>query len=148
MARSYRSAAIPAAVERVWPVVRDFDGLPLWHPAIASSEIEDARPAAEVGCVRHLTLAGGGTIRERLLLLDDPGRSVAYEILEGPFPIRAYRSVIRAAPITATGATFVEWYADYDPETAGPEAERQLDETFGDTVYAPGLRGLQQHFEQ
>jgi hypothetical protein len=148
MARSYRSALIPAPAERVWPVVRDFDGLPRWHPAIASSEIEDARAAGEVGCVRHLSLPDGATIRERLLLLDDPGRSLAYEILDGPFPIRSYRSVIRVAPITATDETFVEWYADYDPETAGAEAERKLDETFGGTVYEPGLRGLRQHFEQ
>ncbi len=148
MARSYRSAVIPAPVERVWSVVRDFDGMPLWHPAIASSEIEDARPAAEVGCVRHLSLPDGATIRERLVALDEPGRSCTYEILDGPFPIRSYRAVIRVAPITGSGETFVEWYGDYDPETAGPEAERQLEETFGDTVYAPGLSGLRKHFEQ
>lgn len=148
MVRCYRSAVIPASVEQVWSRLRDFDGMPSWHPGIASSEIEDGRGADEVGCVRRLSTPDGGVIRERLIVLDDVDRRLSYEIVEGPFPIRAYRSVVRAAPITDSGSTFVEWSADYDPETAGPEAEATLDETFGDTVYAAGLRGLRQQLER
>lgn len=157
MVRSYRSAVIPASVEQVWASLRDFDGLPVWHPGIASSEIEDGRRAGEVGCVRRLVTGDGDVIRERLMALDDVERSVEYEILAGPFPIRNYRAVMRAAPITDRGSAlverafvewaFVEWYADYDPETAGADAETDLEETFGDGVFARGLRGLRQRFE-
>ena len=49
MARSYASAVIPAPAEQVWELVREFNGLPDWHPAIASSEIEGGRSAGEVG---------------------------------------------------------------------------------------------------
>lgn len=143
MAKSYASAVIEAPAERVWEVVRDFDGLPRWHPAIASSEIEGGGPADAVGCVRRLTLGDGGTVRERLVVLDDTDRRYTYDIVEGPFPIRSYRSTIRVAPVTATGHAFVEWWAHYDAEAAD---EPNLDRTFADGVYATGLTGLREHF--
>src|SRR5690242_17161241 len=40
MAKVYRSAVIEAPVQAVWDYVRDFNALPKWHPAIATSEIE------------------------------------------------------------------------------------------------------------
>ncbi len=142
MTQSYASTVIAAGAERVWEVVRDFDGLPTWHPGIASSEIEEGRGAAEVGCVRHLTLPDGSSVRERLLTLDDVGRSYTYEILRGPFSVRRYRATIRVAPVTETGRAFVEWYAHYDAEAAD---EAELDETFASGVFASGLRGLSEY---
>ena len=52
MAKAYASAVIDAPVETVWSFVRDFNGLPNWHPAIVRSEIEDGRDADSVGCIR------------------------------------------------------------------------------------------------
>lgn len=139
MARSYASSVIEAPVERVWEVVREFDGLPDWHPALASSEIEGARPGAEVGCIRRLTMPDGTVVRERLAALDDIARSYSYEMLEGPFPIRRYVATIRVMPMTDSGNTFVEWYADFDADAA---AESDLDATFSKDVFAAGLKGL------
>lgn len=139
MAKSYASAVIAATAEQVWQVVRDFNGLPEWHPAIASSEIEGNGSSAEVGCVRHLTLGDGGAVRERLTVLDDLDRSYTYEILEGPFPVRSYLATIRVAAITDTGTAFVEWYAHYDADAAD---ESELDRTFSAGVFATGLQGL------
>jgi len=45
MIKVYRSAIINAPVDKVWKLVRDFNGLPKWHPAIATSEIEGGLPA-------------------------------------------------------------------------------------------------------
>ncbi len=143
MAKSYASAVVPASAEQVWRVVRDFVGLTAWHPAISSGAIEDAKSAAEVGCIRALTLADGGTVREQLAVLDDVDRSYTYDILEGPFPVRSYRSTIRVLPITDTGQAFVEWYSHYDAESA---VEWELDKTFAQGVYGTGLEGLRRHF--
>ena len=66
MARTYRSAVIHAPIETVWDEVRDFNGLPIWHPAIASSEIEQDRSSDSVGCVRKFRLQDGALLRERL----------------------------------------------------------------------------------
>lgn len=143
MAKSYASAVVAAPVEQVWRTVRDFDGLPRWHPGIASSEIEEARSAAEVGCVRHLTMHGGGSVREQLRVLDDADRYYTYAILESPFRVRSYLATIRVCPVTSADHAFVEWYAHYDADAAD---EPELDKTFTDGVFASGLQGLSRSF--
>lgn len=141
MAKTYRSAVIPASADAVWAVVRNFDGLPGWHPGITSGEMESGT-AGEVGSVRKLQ-AGGGTIRERLVVLDDTDRSYTYDILESPFPVRYYRSTIRVAPVTDSGQAFVEWQSFYDTDSGEEEG---LEQTFGQGVYETGLNGLRSHF--
>lgn len=144
MAKSYRSAVVPASADAVWAVVRNFDGLPGWHPGIASSELDSGASAAEVGCVRKLAVAGGGgTIREKLVDLDDTDRSYTYDILESPFPIRYYRSTIRVAPVTGSGHAFVEWQSHWDADASD---EQELHKTFGEGVYETGLNGLRSYF--
>lgn len=139
----YASAVIPADATAVWQVVRDFDGLPSWHPDIAASELEGGLRAAEIGAVRQLTLADGGTVTERLVAFDDTARSYTYEFVASPFPVRSYRSTIRVAPVTNSGHSFVEWWAVYDADAAD---EAELTATFADGVYATGLSGLTKHF--
>jgi hypothetical protein len=100
MVKSFVSSVIPTSVDEVWRLVRDFGGVSMWHPGIASSEIEEDRPDAEVGCVRRLVLPGGATMREQLVALDDVERSSVHRCLEGPFAARNYQSTIRVAPVT------------------------------------------------
>lgn len=139
MALAYASAVIDAESGEVWGLVRDFGGLPGWHPAIATSEIEGAA-APSVGAVRRLTTPDGGVIRERLVGLDDAARSYTYEIIESPFAVRSYRATIRLLPITATGGTFAEWYAHFDAEASD---EPELTSNFEEGVFAAGLAALQ-----
>ena len=112
-------------------------------PAIADSAL-DSGTAAEVGAVRRLTLGGdGGVVVERLLALDDVDRSYTYEILESPFAVRRYVATVRVAPITDSGQTFAEWWAEYDAEGAD---ESGLDEFFSGAVYGDGLAALRERF--
>ena len=60
------SSVIDAPVEKVWARIRDFNGLPGWHPRMTESRIEDGKPATEIGCVRNFKVTSGATIRERL----------------------------------------------------------------------------------
>ncbi|MFC5997092.1 SRPBCC family protein [Pseudonocardia hispaniensis] len=142
MPRPYASAVIPASADQVWELVRDFDGLPGWHPAIASSELTSGA-AAEVGAIRKLTLGDGAVVVERLVILDDADRRYTYEFVENPFDVRRYVSTIRVAPVTDTGQAFVEWWSEYDADGA---AEAQLTELFAGNVYAAGLTALQKRF--
>ena len=88
MANVYRSAVIDAPADKVWALVRDFNGLPKWHPAIGKSEIEGGLPGDCVGCVRRFTLKkDGGLLREKLLTLSDSGRTLTYNILVSPMPV-------------------------------------------------------------
>lgn len=143
MPKPYASGVVPAPADKVWEVVRDFNGLPNWHPAPSASEIEGGQDAATVGCIRKLTLPDGGVVRERLVTLDDTDRSYTYDILESPFPVRSYRSTIRVAPLTATGESFVEWWSIYD---ADGDQEEQLSQTFANGIYGSGIEALAKYF--
>ncbi|WP_433031717.1 SRPBCC family protein [Actinomycetospora sp. CA-053990] len=133
------TAIIPADVDTVWRVVRDFDGLPAWVPAIEASEIEGDLRGDQVGAVRRLTLGDGGTVRERLVALDDRERRLTYAILDSPFPVEDYRSTIRVFPVTTTGESFVVWGVVFDCHLAESE---QLCTLFGRDVFGAGLNGL------
>ncbi|HYZ22591.1 MAG TPA: SRPBCC family protein, partial [Rhodopila sp.] len=83
MVRIYVSDVIDAPIGRVWALLRDFNGLPTYHPSLfPRSEIEGGKPADAVGCVRSFYAADGGHLREELLSLSDRDHSCAYRILE------------------------------------------------------------------
>jgi hypothetical protein len=143
MPRPYASTVVPAPVDQVWDLVRDYNGLHVWHPAIEASSL-DSGTAAEVGAIRRLTLAGGGgVVVERLLSLDDVGRQYTYEILESPFAVRRYVSTLGLAPVSSAGETFAQWWAEYDAEGAD---EAELTAFFSGAVFADGLAALRQRF--
>lgn len=142
MPRAYASGVVPASADAVWSHIRDFNSLPDWHPAITASELTSGA-GAEVGAVRRLTLGDGGIVVERLLVLDDPDRSVTYEFVENPFGARRYTATLRVAPVTATGEAFIEWWAEFDAEAAD---EKRLTDFFADAVYGGGIAALGELF--
>jgi uncharacterized protein YndB with AHSA1/START domain len=119
----YVSSVLGAPIEQVWSLLRDFDGLPRWHPAIAKSRIEAGRDAAAVGCVRALTLKSGEGVREQLLELSDEHKRVIYNILDSDVGLLNYVSVMTLFPVTDRNETFVSWSADFTT-IAGLEAEK------------------------
>jgi len=141
MPQPYRSLVIAAPIDQVWPVVRPFNGLPAWHPVIASSTLETGEEG-QVGAVRRLVTGDGGVITERLLSLDDESHHLTYTIIKSPFAVRRYVSTIRLAPVTETDGTFIEWFAEFDSEAAD---EAELMSLFGDGVFGAGLSALREH---
>jgi hypothetical protein len=141
MPRPYTSVVISAPIDKVWSTVRDFGALSAWHPVIASSSL-DSGADGEVGAVRRLTTGDGGVIVERLLTIDDDGHTLTYTILESPFAVRRYVSTMHLSPVTESGDTFVEWFAEFDAEAAD---EADLMTLFGDGVFGAGLTALRTH---
>jgi hypothetical protein len=142
MPKPYASAVLPVSADVAWGYLRDFGNIADWHPGIASGELEHGT-GDQVGAVRRLSGPGGEVFRERLVALDDGERSYTYDLFEGPFPVRSYRSTLRVTPVTDTGLAFAEWYARYDAD-AGDEA--WLTKTFARSVFATGLTALQERF--
>jgi hypothetical protein len=140
MPRPYASGVVAAPADKVWAQVRAYDDLPAFLPAIGHSEIVEGVDG-QVGAVRRLTLASGGDpFDERLLHLDDADRSLTYTFTgANPFGVRRYVSTIRVSPVTDTGESFVEWWAEYDAD-AGEEEE--LNRVFAQDVYGGGIAGL------
>jgi hypothetical protein len=143
MIKIYVSSVIDASADTVWSRVRDFNALPVWHPGIADSRIENNQPSDRVGCVRHFHTKDGGMIRERLLGLSDYDFSCMYEILESPMGVSNYVATLKLTPVTDGGRTFAEWSAEFDcPE--GREGE--LSQGIGQGVFQAGFDALKRHY--
>lgn len=145
MALVYASSVIAAPAARVWETIRDFNGMPNWHPAIAESRIEAGAPADQVGCVRAFRLRDGGFIRERLLALSDYDFSCSYAILESPMGVENYIATLKLTPITDGDRTFAEWSAEFD---CAPEREAELVALIGTSVFQGGFDALKSRFGQ
>jgi uncharacterized protein YndB with AHSA1/START domain len=139
MPRVYVSSVIDAPAAKVWERIRDFNGLPRWHPRIRDSRIENGEPADRVGCVRDFHLQNGDRIRERLLGLSDYDMFCTYSILESPMPLTDYVATLRLTPVTEGDRTFAEWTAEF--ECAPAEAEA-LVTGIGDNVFQAGFSAL------
>ena len=143
MARVYVSSVINAPAARVWERVRDFNGMPRWHPAIRESRIENGEPSDKVGCVRDFYLQNGDRLREKLLGLSDYDMFCTYSILESPMPLENYIATLRLTPITDGDRTFAEWTAEFD---CAPEAADDLVSGIGGNVFQGGFESLKRHF--
>ena len=143
MIRIYVSSVIDASADTVWARIRDFNGLAVWHPAIADSRIENNEPSDKVGCIRHFHTRDGGTIRERLLALSDYDYSCTYEILESPMGVANYTATLKLTPVTDGGRSFIEWSAEFDCDE---RRERELSEQIGNGVFQGGFDALKRHF--
>jgi NADPH2:quinone reductase len=134
-----RSTIIDAPIGQVWDVLRDFNGHDSWHPAVASSGIEDRLPSDMVGAVRDFRLADGARIREQLLSLSDRDHSFRYCILEAPVPLMGYVASVRLQPVTDGGRTFWEWRSRFNPP---PSREQELVRLVGEQIYEAGFRAM------
>lgn len=139
MPRVYISSVIDAPAAKVWDRIRDFNGLPRWHPRIRDSRIENGEPADRVGCVRDFHLQNGDRIRERLLGLSDYDMFQTYSILESPMPLTDYVATIRLTPVTDGNRTFAEWTAEFDCADADAEG---LVTGIGTDVFLSGFNAL------
>lgn len=139
MARVYISSVIDAPAARVWERIRDFNGLPRWHPRIRDSRIENGEPSDRVGCVRDFHLQNGDRIRERLLGLSDYDMFCTYSILESPMPLTDYIATIRLTPVTDGNRTFAEWTAEFECAEADAEG---LVNGIGNDVFQAGFNAL------
>ena len=139
MARAYASIILPAPVQAVWPLVRDFNGLPKWAPAVAKSKIEDGLQADVVGCVRSFHMRDGSHIRERLLMLDDARYCFSYNFEKPAFPVKNYQATLRLYPVTHGDFTFAEWSATFDEL---PEDEGKYERIVSKEVFAAGFANL------
>ena len=143
MVRVYTSSVIETSADNVWARIRDFNALPLWHPAIADSRIENNEAADRVGCIRHFHLRDGGMIRERLLALSDYDFSCVYEIIESPMGVDNYVATLKLTPVTDGLRCFAEWSAEFD---CAEGRERELTESIGQGVFQGGFDALKRHF--
>lgn len=143
MVKVFVSSVIDAPADKVWKIVRDFNDMPGWHPAIARSMIEGGRPSDAIGCIRSFYLQDGTHIREQLLMLSDFDFHFSYAILEAGLDLKNYVAELKLTPVTDGNQTFAEWKAEFDT-TLGNESE--MAGTVSQNVFQAGFDALKEKF--
>jgi ribosomal protein S18 acetylase RimI-like enzyme len=136
------SVELASPADRVWEVTGNFNGMPDWHPWVASSALE----AAPGGIGRRIVNVGGSAGRrelsERLVFFDGAAREYAYTIIAGPAPFTDYVGRFRVVPRGADRCAF-EYLGRYRaaPGKTDAEATERIQ-----TFYQAGLANLAQLF--
>jgi uncharacterized protein YndB with AHSA1/START domain len=137
MATVDMSVSLNASAEEVWNVIRGFDAMPRWHPAIARSE--ETREGGKTR--RKLTLHGGGEVVEELEQHNDGTRSYRYTMLPSPLPLAGYRSELSVRD-EKPGKCTVRWSSTFEPT-----GDREADATaLVRGVYQAGFENLKKMF--
>jgi hypothetical protein len=145
MPRIVKSTIINAPTDRVWAVLRDFNGHDRWHPAVATSAIERGYSSDKIGCVRRFKLADGGELREQLLALSDLEQSFSYCLLDTPIPLFNYVAHVRLLPVTDGDRTFWHWECRFTTR-AGQEA--RLVAMVGEQIYQAGFDAVRRQVSE
>ncbi|MEQ1942044.1 SRPBCC family protein [Mesorhizobium sp. VNQ89] len=143
MAKVRISSVIEAPIEKVWARIRDFNGLPSWHPRMIESEIEDGKKATDIGAVRKFKVASGATVREKLLAFSDGDYLTTYSIIEHPAPITNHTATLKLERITDGDRTYAVWSSEFD---APAEKADELAKGMGDNVFQGGFNALKDFF--
>ena len=141
----YVSSVINAPIEKVWERIRDFNGLPSWHPRMVESEIEDGAKATDIGAVRKFKVASGATIREKLLAFSDADYLTTYSIIGHPAPISNHTATLKLERVTDGDQTFAVWTSQFDAPADQAEA---IAKGMGENVFQGGFNALKSHFEK
>ena len=139
MVKVVKSTILEAPIDRVWELIRDFNGHDRWHPAVADSQIERGQPSDKVGCVRRFHLQDGSELREQLLTLSDIDFAMSYCLLDTPVPLLNYVAHVRLFPVTDGDGTFWQWESRFDTP-AGRESE--LQEMVAEQIYQAGFNAI------
>lgn len=139
MIHVFRSTVIPASVERVWCIVRDFNALPVWLPSAVSSEIEEGMDAATIGCIRRVVADNNTIVRQRLTELSDAAHRCSYALLSASYPMRNYTATFQLRPVTDVGHCYMTWFGDFNVD---PDKEADTIRFVGDTVFCGAFARL------
>ena len=144
------SVELKAPADKVWDTIKDFDGLPKWHPGFSGDELVSGANG-KAGTVRKLTIKDGPSFTEKLLSYDAAHHSYHYMIIESPLPIAHYSSTI-SVHAGGGGMTKVVWSGSFKRKNTSdtpPEAESDAGVTkLIKGVYRGGLDNLKKMLEQ
>jgi len=144
MVNILNNSVINAPLDEVWAIIRDFNGMPKWHPLVIGSKIENNEPADKVSCVRVLTNKSGQKIKEKLLALSDIDHTYSYSIEEATkAPIEDFIATMQLLQITDGDCTYIEWTAEFD---CAPEDEEDMVELFSTDIFQSGIDALKDRF--
>jgi len=111
---------LSAPPDKVWEVIKDFDGWQNWHPAVASTEITSGKGNTH-GTVRVLTTKDGAKITERLNRYQPKNFAYTYRITDSPLPVTDYVSTIQVK--ANKDGSVVLWNSHFKAKEGTPDAD-------------------------
>jgi uncharacterized protein YndB with AHSA1/START domain len=132
---------LSAPPDKVWQLIKDFDGWQNWHPVVASTEITSGKGNTH-GTVRVLTTKDGAKITEKLIHYQPKALSYTYQITDSPLPVTDYVSTIQVKP--AKGGSVVGWTSHFKAKEGTDDAEA-IKTIRG--IYRAGLDNLKAKFK-
>jgi len=102
---------INAKPDKVWNIVKDFDGLHHWHPAFSATPLIKGRNGKR-GAVRELAIKDGPKVLEELVAYEDARMAYTYAIVDSPLPLDHYQSSM-AVHANGSGGTTVSWIGTF-----------------------------------
>jgi len=134
MTKVSMSTNLNVSADQVWKLIGGFNALPDWHPAVENSEL------TQEGQTRTLSLAGGGTLVEKLEKVDDGARTYTYSIVDGLLPVANYTATIK---VSGEGDnSTIEWSSEFEP--AGAPEQDAMKAIEG--IYQAGFDNLKKMF--
>lgn len=139
---------IDAPADAVWAVVKDFDALAKWHPAVEASPADKGNTE---GSVRQIKLKGGGALTETLERYNDANKSYSYRAKDGgALPVTNYTSTITVS--ADGGKSVVEWrgafYRGHPNNDPPPDQNDEAAVKAITGVYQSGLANLKKLVEK
>jgi hypothetical protein len=138
---AYQTIDIRASVWDVWDAVKDFDGVPNWHPMFSGDEIKSGTNN-EVGAVRTLTVKDDGpSFDEELLSFDPLDKRFSYRVIDpAPLPVADYVSTLQVLP-SGRGNTTIAWRSSFRNNSDGQMTDEEVIGFIND-AYRAGLENI------
>lgn len=138
MSKVSMSTRINASSDKVWEVLRDFNGLPAIISVIKKSTME----GSGTGALRTLSFEGGGPpVVEKLEKIDDQAKTLSYSIVTSPLPVSEYFATVETMEMDQRQCE-VRWYSTFEPKgVSEAEAVKVVE-----GVYTAAFEGLKKLF--
>lgn len=115
MHKCYQSIVIPAPINFVWDIVKDFHDMKWAKSIIETCEAVGSKNGSEVGAKRILN----GDYHQTLLDFNEHEHRIRYTFDAGSFPVstcdvKNYVGQLKLTPVTIGNETLAEWSSTWD----------------------------------
>lgn len=125
-------------VDKVWAAIRKIGKLDVWFPIISSCRVE----GEGAGALRHMTLEGGGDIKDTIEEIDDLNMKLIYLRPISPFPVTYYKGTVEVFK-SYDGLAIVAWTIDFE---SSPENSLSVAELVKDAI-SDGIDGMEKDLQ-
>lgn len=148
-----KEVVIRAEPAKVWAAVKEFGSMHKWHPAVASTTVEERKDTESEAVLLHRTLIlkDGGKVIEKLREVNDADMKIDYKMVEGTIPVSNYRAVMQVKAGPGAGEATLVWTGRFYNKANSMEAKPGEDNPTANAaingIYDAGLAGIKAMLE-